>query len=77
MALQIIKLNAGNDTNGNPRRVFVALRNGVAVNSWDEGYEGEHAVSEQYRRCYAGQTFETTPKEYRSLVKRFAETGDD
>ena len=50
----ILRLCAPNDRNGNPRRVYVAFalddnHFAIAVNAWDEGYEGWGAVPAQYR----------------------------
>jgi len=67
--VQIIRLNAKNDYNGNPRRVFVALRAGRVVNAWDEGYAGTSAIPEPLRHLYAGQTFDTTATERRDLLR--------
>ena len=41
-----IKLNAPNDSNGNPRRVVVLYDHseGLIVDSEDEGYQGESAA---------------------------------
>lgn len=81
--VQIIRLNARNDTNGNPRRVFVVLEAGRAVAAFDEGYSGTHAIPEAVRHLYQGQTFDTTATERRDLLKitpdaetlRFLHTG--
>jgi hypothetical protein len=81
--LQIIRLNARNDVNGNPRRVFVILRAGRAVAAFDEGYAGTSAIPMAVRHLYAGQTFDTTPTERRELLRltpdaetlRFLHTG--
>ncbi len=65
-----IRFNAGNDTNGNPRRVFVVFNpRGTIVETLDEGYVGNHEVRAKYPKHKDGGTFETTPKEYRNLVK--------
>ncbi len=66
----IIRLDAGHDTNGNPRRVFVKLdRFGAIIGTWDEQYLGPKAIPERIRRQYLGTTFKTTPAEYRNLLK--------
>lgn len=69
-----IRLNAGNDTNGNPRRVFVVLdpKRGI-IDAVDEGYEGEEPLKRAHRiRSLAD--FMTTPREYRGLLRDAAET---
>ena len=69
-----IKLNAGNDRNGNPRWVYVLLdSDGDIVRAVDEGYDGIHAVNripgaEGVRDCVE---FATTPAEYRRLLRLF------
>lgn len=66
-----IRLNAGHDTNGNPRRVYVVLRDGQLFDAIDEGYHGSSALADKYPQ-FADKpvyTFATTPKEYRQLVK--------
>ena len=69
-----IKLNAGNDRNGNPRRVYVLLSDtGSIVRAVDEGYEGIHALN----RVPGAEglrdpvEFATTPAEYRQLLREF------
>lgn len=71
-ARSLIRLDAGNDRNGNPRRVFVALGDqGEIVGAWNEGYHGTDAVPEELRpMARLAPTFRTTPGEYRALVRR-------
>ena len=63
-----IRLNAGNDRNGNPRRVFVVIdpRHGV-VDAIDEGYSGDAELKKRYR-ITSSADFSTTPAEYRELL---------
>jgi len=65
---EIIRLNAGNDRNGNPRRVFVEIAKGEIIDSWDEGYAGSRAIPTRKRHKWTGLTFATTPGEYRLLT---------
>lgn len=69
----MIRLDAGHDKNGNPRRIFVALGpNSDIVGAWDEGYAGYAAVPVEYRTMSPhAPTFATTPGEYRSLRKQW------
>lgn len=68
----IIKLNAGNDNNGNPRRVWVGISpDGGISGAWNEGYAGRHAMPARLRNKSAME-FATTPAEYRSILKQFA-----
>ncbi len=65
-----IRLRTTNDTNGNPRRIFVVLSRGNLAGLFDEGYSGEHSIPDkQMRESYGGLTFDITPGEYRALKK--------
>jgi hypothetical protein len=71
----VIRLDAGHDRNGNPRRVFVALDDhGNIIGCEDEGYSGNAAAKKRWPRAKWGPTFATTPGEYRSLVKLAEDT---
>ena len=49
--MSLVLLAAPNDRNGNPRRCYVLFNeNGVAVQSWDEGYAGCNALPEHLRK---------------------------
>ena len=66
-----IKLNAGNNPSGNPRRVYVVFNQGSIVATYEEGNRGDSALTNKaHRRGYAGMVFETTVKEYMWLVNR-------
>jgi len=69
--MNCIKLYTKNDRNGNPRRVFVFLRpSGTIAFAVDEGYKGRGAVSPEYIPNSAEiSEFQTTPTEYRSILK--------
>ena len=61
--------NAGNDINGNPRRVWLAYDNdGIAVDTLDEGYRGMQVMDDiefctlPYVKC--------SVKEYKMLVNK-------
>lgn len=71
----MIRLNGGNDNNGNPRRLFVGLdADGGIAGCWDEGYQGHGAVPPALRRKAAmALTFNVTPAEYKVLRNGFAE----
>jgi hypothetical protein len=61
----VIRLNAGNDINGNPRRVFVALVGPYFIGAWDEGYEGYLAVPKSFvNQAKSCLTFDVTADEY-------------
>ena len=67
----LIRLDAGRDTNGNPKRVFVAFEGNDIVATYDEGYAGLKAVKYAPHRKLAGTacTIKTTPEEYRALIE--------
>lgn len=75
MQTMAIGLNAGNDTNGNPRRVWVVLQidgdSQHIIDAVDEGYQGFHRVKEFYQDCIQGPMFRTVPAEYRALLKAY------
>jgi hypothetical protein len=68
-----IRLNAGNDANGNPRRVYVLIDGdtGAIIDTQDEGYAGPDAYRDKHPGAVESVTFMTTPGEYRAMV-RFA-----
>jgi hypothetical protein len=78
MKYMYIHLNAGHTTNGNPRRVFVVIdvSDGTIVDAIDEGYKGTDAVTSHYPGIVAGPEFDTTPAQYRALLKQFADKKD-
>ncbi len=63
-------LRCTNDTNGNPRRVFVLYdAQGEIVRAIDEGYRGTPA---ECRGLIQLPTFDTTPAERRALLREYA-----
>jgi len=68
-----VKVNAGHDTNGNPRRGWATIntRNGNMIDFVDEGYRGNSALTKDCPQCVEGPEFAVTPGEYRQL-KKFA-----
>ena len=71
-----IRLNAGNDSNGNPRRIFVVINpcTDDIVDSIDEGYIGTSGLFKKYPSVnYTGTTIDTSPSQYRELKKQFGE----
>jgi hypothetical protein len=70
--MEVIKLNAGNDTNGNPRRLFVAIKDTEIVGAWDEGYEGPAAVPQELKSlAVRAPTFLVRPSEYKDILRQF------
>lgn len=64
-----IRFDAGHNRNGNPRRVYVTLKEGHIVATYDDGYRGNAAIKDAaHRAAYDGLTFATTPKEYHELI---------
>jgi hypothetical protein len=75
--MTVINLNAGNDRNGNPRRLLVIIDSaGTVIDVVDEGYQGVMGALREagYEEIAAVQAFvprfETTPKEYNDLRAR-------
>jgi hypothetical protein len=70
LAMVAIRLNAGNDRNGNPRRIFVVLDgDGCFIETIEEGYAGIGALREIYPSIPESPMFETTIHEYRALLR--------
>jgi len=68
---QIVKLNSGNDRNGNPKRVFVRLIGGRADQAFDEGYRGTGAIPKAIQNEYKGLIFDITRSDYNHYVKNY------
>lgn len=71
----ILHLNAGHDRNGNPRRVYVLIRevNGYSfvAGAWNEGYAGHHVVPAEYQHQAAMSVMIKVPvSEYRAMLKQ-------
>jgi hypothetical protein len=67
---ELLRFNAGNDANGNPRRVFVEIASGQPMRAWDEDYDGHYAVPVELRHAANHcATLPTTVKGYRDLLK--------
>jgi hypothetical protein len=71
-----IRLNAGNDRNGNPRRVFIVFNteNSWIVEAIDEGYDGDKELLEKYPdlKGHFPPSFYTTVTEYKLLLKNYS-----
>jgi len=67
----IIKMDAGNDRNGNPRVCYVGLnKDCVITNVWQELYAGFECVPATYRRkAQMATRFKITVAEYNTLIK--------
>lgn len=67
----MIKLDAGHTQSGNPKRVYVLIGElGNILETWDEGYDGFHAVGEDFvELAKKAPQFKTTTKEYKKLLK--------
>jgi hypothetical protein len=67
-----LHFNAGNDTNGNPRRLFVVVNTqGVVIAAYDEGYIGESAVTKHFPGIAIVGRFDITPAQRKSLLKEY------
>ena len=71
MALAI-KINAGNDRNGNPRRGWIiADDNGSFINFVDEGYSGVGALTVAgYANLPRTEAIDVTPSTYSSAYRQ-------
>lgn len=69
-----IKVNAGHNTNGNPRRgwMITSCTKGEMIDFVDEGYYGSSILRKEYPRAVEGPELRVTPGEYLDL-KRTAE----
>ena len=71
----MIKLDAGHDHNGNPRRAYLLLNvndygDTYPVAAWDEGYTGHDAVPEELRSLARGALRVPTTVTYRNDIMR-------
>lgn len=66
-----VKVNAGHDVNGNPRRGWIVLscKSGDMVDFVDEGYEGDSKLRRKHPTAAVGPTIKVVPGEYRQLKK--------
>lgn len=66
----VIHLAAPNDSNGNPRRAFVAFAGSALRGCWPEGYSGCHAVpAELLPLAQSAPRINVTATELRSWIK--------
>jgi len=66
-----VHLRARHDTNGNPRRLFLILKDGIHIDTLDEGYQGKGKLYSKYpeaRSCFL-TPIDVTPKEYKFWLK--------
>lgn len=72
--MEFLRLRAKNDTNGNPRRVFIAVQEGRIIAAEDEGHEGSAALARlpgySGMKCSPAD-IETTPAEYRCVLRQY------
>jgi len=67
-----LHFNAGNDSNGNPRRVFVVVNtNGNVEGAFNEGYIGSSAVTKHFPGIAIVGRFDITPAQYREIRKHY------
>jgi len=72
MAKTVLRLNAGNDNNGNPRRVILFFdEHGVEQYAVDEGYGNLTDICKPIEPVTYLGTFDTTVKQYKELLKRY------
>jgi len=65
-----VKINAGNDRNGNPRRGWLCYDIHGGYHFFvDEGYEGRQALLKEFPNAIELCTIPTTPGVYRDAMK--------
>lgn len=63
-----IHMRAPNDSNGNPRRIFVKIQDGTIVDTADEGFRGIASAREKGMPLgYSPPMFDVSASEYRIL----------
>lgn len=71
-----VRLAAPNDSNGNPRRLFLSMKGGEPVGVFDEGFEGKAAIPDQKMRdAWQGITIAVPASEYREWLKTYRALG--
>lgn len=74
MNTYLLHLDAGRDTNGNPRRCYVQYdADGAILGCWDEGYKGRSAAPTGKNVIELG-TVPTTASFRRKLLKEGEQT---
>ncbi len=80
----VVHLDAGHDTNGNPKRLFLVFDRDGEIAAVDEGYEGPHAldtelgkqVGERLRAMLPWSArIAIEPGEYRDLLREYGRQG--
>lgn len=78
MTTTYIHMNANNDKNGNPRRLFLATTTNseyhptlLRIEAIDEGYEGIHAVMVRHPGALYVTVIEISVSEYHRLLQRY------
>jgi hypothetical protein len=67
----VIRLNAGHDRNGNPRRLYVVIDGTTITDVIDEGYEGTGALRGRLPRLRGSPPdFRISASEYNELKRR-------
>lgn len=65
-----ILLAGPNDSNGNPRRVYVTLKGGAPVGVWEQGYSGTGAIEDaKMRAAFQGITIKVSASEVREWLR--------
>lgn len=67
-----LHFNAGNNVNGNPRRVFVVVNTqGAVIGAYDEGYRGEASVTKHFPGIAIVGRFNISVAQYNELLKDY------
>ena len=66
----VIRYNAGNDTNGNPRRCYVVYGLDRIKAVYDEGIYGHHCITdENHRALHVVDYVDICPQDYKGYLK--------
>ena len=69
----VIHLTTTNDSNGNPRRAYVAFSGSALRGAWSESFSGCHAVPQElWTLAHLAPQINTTPAEIKSWLKAAA-----
>lgn len=73
----VLHLRTNNDTNGNPRRLFLVFdpTTGGVLHGYDEGYSGRSVFKADYPDTVELGTFDIVPGEYRNIKKQLSQAG--
>ena len=71
--MELLHLKTKNDVNGNPRRLYVALLDGVILGVVNEGYQGSGAIPEAWKTEGGNYPLDLdiTPGQYQRIKRQY------